>query len=120
MTWTRGNKLATVKPYGSTYAQSYLYDADGLRTRKTLVSNSNVSTQINYFWVGNTLKSEWDENGSYEIVYDYDAVGRICGFAYSQNGGTATYHKYIRNAQGDVTHIVNNSGSVVAAYTYDT
>ena len=120
MTWTRGNKLATVKPYGSTYAQSYLYDADGLRTRKTLVSNSNVSTQINYFWVGNTLKSEWAENGSYEIVYDYDAVGRICGFAYSQNGGTATYYKYIRNAQGDVTHIVNNSGSVVAAYTYDT
>ena len=120
MTWTRGNKLATVKPSGSTYAQSYLYDADGLRTRKTLVSNSNVSTQINYFWVGNTLKSEWAENGSYEIVYDYDAVGRICGFAYSQNGGSATYYKYIRNAQGDVTHIVNNSGTVVAAYTYDT
>ena len=120
MTWTRGNKLATVKPSGCTYAQSYLYDADGLRTRKTLVSNSNVSTQINYFWVGTTLKSEWAENGSYEIVYDYDAVGRICGFAYSQNGGTATYYKYIRNAQGDVTHIVNNSGAVVAAYTYDT
>ena len=120
MTWTRGNKLATVKPSGSTYAQSYLYDADGLRTRKTLVSNAGVSTQINYFWVGSMLKSEWAENGSYEIVYDYDAVGRLCGFAYSQNGGAATYYKYIRNVQGDVTHIVNNSGSVVASYTYDT
>ncbi len=120
MTWTRGNKLATVKPSGSTYAQSYLYDADGLRTRKTLVSNSNVSTQINYFWVGNTLKSEWAENGSYEIVYDYDAIGKICGFFYSQNGGNATYYKYIRNAQGDVTYIVNNSENIVAAYTYDT
>ena len=120
LTWTRGNKLSSVKPYGSNYAHSYLYDADGLRTRKTLVSNAGVSTQINYFWVGSTLKSEWAENGSYEIVYDYDAVGRICGFAYSQNGGSATYYKYIRNAQGDVTHIVNNSGTVVAAYTYDT
>lgn len=120
LTWTRGNKLSSVKPYGSDYAHSYLYDADGFRTRKTLVSNAGVSTQINYFWVGNTLKSEWAENGSYEIVYDYDAIGRICGFAYSQNGGSATYYKYIRNAQGDVTHIVNNSGSVVAAYTYDT
>ena len=120
MTWTRGNKLATVKPSGYTYAQSYLYDADGLRTRKTLVSNSNVSTQINYFWVGNTLKSEWAENGAYEIVFDYDAIGRICGFAYSQNGGDATYYRYILNAQGDVTHIVSGNGTIVAAYTYDT
>lgn len=120
LTWTRGNKLASVTPYGSNYAHSYLYDADGLRTRKTVVTSTNVSTRINYFRVGSTLKSEWAEDGSYEIIYDYDPAGRICGFAYSQNGGSATYYKYIRNAQGDVTHIVNNSGTVVAAYTYDT
>ncbi len=120
MTWTRGNKLATVTPQGSTYAQSYLYDSDGLRTRKTLVSNSNVSRQINYFWVGNTLRSEWAEDGSYEIVYVYDASGRICGFSLSQNGGSGELYDYVRNAQGDVTHIVNKYGAIVAAYTYDT
>ncbi len=47
-------------------------------------------------------------------------MGRICGFTYSQNGGNAIYYKYIRNAQGDVTHIVNQYNTVIAAYTYDT
>ncbi len=120
MTWSRGNKLATVTPNGAAYAQSYLYDADGLRTRKTLVSNDNVSKRINYFWVGDTLKSEWAADGSYEMVFDYDAAGRICGFAYSQNSGAPSYYRYIRNIQGDITHIINSAGAVVAAYTYDT
>ncbi|MCR5694452.1 MAG: hypothetical protein K6G89_05710 [Clostridia bacterium] len=120
MTWTGGNKLSTVTPQGNTYAQSYFYDADGLRTVKTLVSNANVSKKINYFWVGNTLRSEWADDGSYEIVYVYDAAGRICGFSYSQNGGNEVLYRYVRNAQGDVTHLVDINGAIVAAYTYDT
>lgn len=78
MTWIRGNKLATVTPNGSSYAQSYLYDADGLRTRKTLVSNANASKQINYFWAGGTLRSEWAEDGSYEMVL-YFKTNEGCG-----------------------------------------
>lgn len=120
MTWTRGNKLATLTSSTDGYVQSYLYDADGLRTRKTHVTGANVSKQINYFWTGNTLRSEWAEDGSYEMVFDYDAAGRICGFVYSQYGGVPSYYRYIRNIQGDVTHIINSSGTVVATYTYDT
>ena len=120
MTWTQGNRLATIKPQGYPYAQSYSYDSEGLRTHKTLVSNAGISKKINYFWTGDTLRSEWAEDGSYEIVYNYDPAGRICGFAYSQNGGTATYYRYVRNIQGDVTHILSPSGAIIAAYTYDT
>ncbi|MBQ7444862.1 MAG: hypothetical protein IJS71_02845 [Clostridia bacterium] len=120
LTWTQGNRLASAKGYGVTFPYNYVYDADGLRTQKSHISNTLNLTTIKYCWIGNRLRSEWATDGSYEIVYDFDGAGRVCGFSYYQNGSGTSHYRYVRNIQGDVTHIINSSGAVVAVYTYDT
>ncbi|MCR5056416.1 MAG: hypothetical protein K6B54_05850 [Clostridia bacterium] len=120
LVWTQGNRLTSAKSYGDTFPYNYLYDADGHRTQKSHYSNTLNLKTIRYFWIDNNLKSEWATDGSYEIVYDFDGAGRVCGFSYYQSGTGTSYYRYVRNILGDVTHIINGSGSIVAAYTYDT
>ena len=86
---------------------NYLYNADGIRTRKTV-----GSTVTDNFTNGSTILAE--KTGSNVLWYIYDSDGEILGFTYN---GTPYY--YIKNVQGDVYKVVNASGSVVASYTYD-
>ena len=104
MSWT-GRRLNSLTNSGTT--GSYLYNADGIRTRKTV-----GSTVTEYFTNGSTILAE--KTGSNVIWYIYDSDGEILGFTYN---GTPYY--YIKNVQGDVYKVVNASGSVVASYTYD-
>ena len=54
------------------------------------------------------------DSGSYrELYFTYDAVGPL---SVNYNG---TEYFYLKNAQGDVTGIVNAAGTQVVAYTYD-
>ena len=86
---------------------SYLYDANGIRTRKTV-----GSTVTEYFTNGSTILAE--KTGSNVLWYIYDSDGEILGFTY-----TGTPYYYIKNVQGDVYKVVNASGTEVASYTYD-
>ena len=104
MSWT-GRRLNSITNSG--VSNSYLYDADGIRTRKTV-----GSTVTEYFTNGSTILAE--KTGSNVLWYIYDSDGEILGFTYN---GTPYY--YIKNVQGDVYKVVNASGSVVASYTYD-
>ena len=104
MSWT-GRRLNSITNNGTT--SSYLYNADGIRTRKTV-----GSTVTEYFTNGSTILAE--KTGSNVLWYIYDSDGEILGFTYN---GTPYY--YIKNIQGDVYKVVNASGSVVASYTYD-
>jgi len=47
--------------------------------------------------------------------YTYSATGELVGIRWD---GDSYY--YIKNAQGDIIQIVDDDGSVVVAYTYDT
>jgi RHS repeat-associated protein len=104
MSWT-GRRLNSITNSG--VSNSYLYDANGIRIRKTV-----GSTVTEYFTNGSTILAE--KTGSNVLWYIYDSDGEILGFTYN---GTPYY--YIKNVQGDVYKVVNASGSVVASYTYD-
>ena len=104
MSWT-GRRLNSITNSG--VSNSYLYDANGIRIRKTI-----GSTVTEYFTNGSTILAE--KTGSNILWYIYDSDGEILGFTYN---GTPYY--YIKNVQGDVYKVVNASGSVVASYTYD-
>jgi RHS repeat-associated protein len=104
MSWT-GRQLNSITNNGTT--SSYLYNADGIRIKKTV-----GSTVTEYFTNGSTILAE--KTGSNILWYIYDSDGEILGFTYN---GTPYY--YIKNVQGDVYKVVNASGSVVASYTYD-
>lgn len=89
--------------YGANY---YAYDVEGMRKSKTA---NNVVTK--YVYLGSRLISETKSNNTILYVYSDDD---LVGFMYNN-----TNYFYIRNLQGDVTNVVNASGSIVATYKYD-
>ena len=103
--WEQGRQLATAS--NGTDTVSYTYDADGLRTSKTV--NGTVHT---YYYAGSKLLRE--TYGTNTLDFFYDASGYP--FALKYNGDL---YYYITNLQGDVMSIVDAQGEVVAAYEYD-
>lgn len=105
LTW-EGRKLLSIKKTDNTVI-NYTYNASGIRTKKTVGSNTTE-----YFLDGSTILAE--KNGSNVIWYIYDTGGELLGFTYN---GTPYY--YLKNQQGDVYKIVDTNGTVVGSYTYD-
>ena len=104
-TWVNGRTLATASD--GTNSLSFAYNAGGLRTSKTV-----GSTTYRYYYAGGKLmRMTWGTN---TIDFFYDASG--LPYAMKYNG---TVYYYVTNLQGDVMHIVNASGTVVASYDYD-
>ena len=85
----------------------YKYNTSGLRTSKTV----------------NGEKTDFILDGIYVIaeIRDGDVTNYIrglCGIIYSKDKkGTKTY--YVTNNHGDVTALVNSSGTIIKEYTYD-
>jgi len=85
----------------------YTYNSDGIRTSKTV---GNVTTD--YFLDGSTIIAQ--KTNSDVLWFLYDSDGTRVGFTYND---TAYY--YTKNAQGDVTGIVDGNCNTVVEYSYD-
>ena len=85
---------------------TYGFNADGKRISKTV-----NGTTYNYAYLGDTLTDlSW---GSNRMHFTYDSLGPA---SVTYNGNR---YFYLKNAQGDVTGLVNASGTQVVSYTYD-
>ena len=104
-TWVNGRTLATASD--GTSSLSFAYDANGLRTSKTV---NGVSYRY-YYASGKLMRMTWGTN---TIDFFYDANGTPYAMKYN---GTVYY--YVTNLQGDVMRIVDASGTVTASYDYD-
>ena len=104
-TWEHGRELATMSNGSTTWTNTY--NADGLRTKRT-----NGSTTYTYIYNGSSLSQM--TVGSNTLYFAYDASGTPMSVTYN---GTNYY--YATNVQGDVTSILNTSGTAVVQYTYD-
>ena len=103
-TWQHGRQLAGMNKSGQTI--TYGYDSDGKRITKTV-----DGTTYNYHYLGDQLvELTWDGN---KLHFTYDSTGPL---SVNCNG---TEYFYVKNAQGDVTGLVNASGTRVVTYTYD-
>lgn len=105
-TWQRGRQLAYATKGSDSV--SYVYNDSGIRTSKTV-----NGTTTNYF-LDSTNKVIGEQNINNTIWYYYDSNDKLIGF---ELNGTPYY--YTRNAQGDITAVVNSAGNVVAKYSYD-
>ena len=105
-TWQNGRELASLTTSNNT-AVSYKYNSDGIRTSKKVGS---VTT--NYTLEGD--KVVYETNGTDKLWYYYDASGTPVSF---ELNGTSYY--YVKNLQGDIIAIVNDSGAKVVEYKYD-
>ena len=133
-TWQHGRQLSGMTAAGKD--ASYTYDAEGHRIGKHYedilyfipeggISYTTVRYPVDteYFYLGDTLShvtmegyrsvNDTEIEVNVDMRFTYDAVGPL-----SVNYNGAEYF-YLKNAQGDVTGIVNAAGTQVVAYTYD-
>ena len=101
LTWTMGRQLAT---YGT---NTYTYNEDGIRTSKTV---DGVTTQ--YYFNGTDIIQQSD--GTNTLYFYYDNASEVVGFNYNNND-----YFYVKNMMDDIVAIVDNTGTVVAEYTYN-
>ena len=102
----QGRELRKITNGSNTY--SYKYNADGIRTSKTV-----NGTTTEFFLNGTQVLAQ--KTGDSVMRFIYDSTGKRVGFA---NGIMLFYYLY--NLQGDVIAIVRAAtGQVVAKYTYD-
>ena len=104
-TWM-GRELRKITNGSNTY--SYKYNADGIRTSKTV-----NGTTTEFFLNGSQILAQ--KTGDSVMRFFYDSTGKRVGFA----NGTMLFY-YLYNVQGDVIAIVRAAtGQVVAKYSYD-
>ena len=99
--------------YGS---NTYTYNADGIRTSKTVNGVEHIyhlsGTQI--------LSEEWTEgNVQHILIYVYDASGQPIGMSHYENGAQRGTYVFVKNIQGDVIGIYDEEGTCLVTYTYD-
>ncbi len=121
-TWQHGRQLAQMsKANGSgTENVNYTYDAAGHRIAKEHEMVVEVDGEVyrngstaKYTYLGDTLTDmQWVEvDGSVSSFhFTYDATGPMSMTFYG------TEYFYLKNAQGDVTGLVDSSGTQVVAY----
>ena len=106
MTWEHGRQLSSLQTADNSV--SYKYDSNGMRTQKT----DNNGTTYYYYDSNNNLIGLTKGNDT--LLFYYDSDGNVTSFKYN---GTIYY--YVKNLQGDVVKIINQSGTVCASYVYD-
>ena len=122
-----GNTMAAMWSYGrrltglssGSEAFSYSYNADGIRTAKTVNGVKHT-----YALSGTTiLNEEWTENGvQHLLMYVYDANGSPVGMVYrnSTMAADATEeYLFVKNIQGDILYVYSSTGNKLVSYVYD-
>ena len=108
-TWGEGRMLTGITT--GSKSTTYTYNADGLRTSKTVTNGTSTST-TEYIWGSNGLAGV--SQGLRKLLLLYDAEGSPIGFL--MNGSPYTY---VKNIQGDIIKILDMQGNAVVSYTYD-
>ncbi|WP_010075577.1 hypothetical protein [Clostridium cellulovorans] len=103
-TWKAGRQLQSMSGNGNNI--SYKYNDDGIRTQKTV---NGVTT--NYHLVDDRVTFE--SNGTDSIYYTYDSTNNLV----SMNLNGVEYY-YIKNAQGDITGLFDQTGTQVVSYLF--
>ncbi len=101
---TKGNKT-----------MSFEYNADGIRTSKTV---NGVETK--YYLNGSQIVAEVNPN--YSIMYIYDAEGSPIGMQYRASSyaeGVFDYYFFEKNLQGDIVAVYGKDGTKYLEYFYD-
>ena len=101
LTWEKGRQLKSFDNI------TYTYNANGIRTSKT------VGGVLHTYTLDGTklLRETWNNE---VLEFLYDSEDSVCGMNY--NG---TPYFYLKNLQGDIIAVTDAGGDVVVRYTYD-
>jgi len=99
--WEKGRQLTSFD------SNTYTYNANGIRTSKTV-----DGIRHDFVLDGATIvKETWADN---ELIPLHDNEDSVCGIQYN---GSAFY--FLKNQQGDVIVLTDGYGNPLARYTYD-
>ncbi|WP_162920305.1 DNRLRE domain-containing protein [Clostridium fermenticellae] len=104
--WEEGRQLKSISGNGKDIV--YKYNDSGIRTEKSV---NGVTTK--YYLAQD--KITFEDNGSDRIYYTYDSQDNLI----SMNLNGEEYY-YIRNVQGDIIGLFDNTTAQVVSYVYDT
>ena len=105
-----GRRLKSLTKTGGTVI-SYTYDENGIRTGKTVGSES-----VRYILDGTRILKEI--RNAYTLTFLYDDSGVLVGFNYNNGTTSADYYYGIDNF-GNINYIYDNNGNIVTTYRYD-
>jgi len=109
-TWEHGRQLASASAIDVSESDNptwnFTYNSDGIRTKRT-----DGTTTYNYVYNGSQLTAM--TVGTNTLYFSYDASGSPMSVNF--NG---TEYFYTTNIQGDVTGIVDSTGTTVVTYSY--
>ena len=110
LTWEKGRQLKSfekVEEDGAKKLFTYTYNANGIRTSKTVngVRHDFVLDD------GKILRETWGGN---TLTPLYDNEDDVCGIIYDEEP-----YYFQKNLQGDIIGIVDKDSTVVARYSYD-
>ena len=105
-TWQNGRQLSSLQTAENSV--SYKYDSDGMRTQK------DVDGTKTYYYYDSDKNLIALTKGNDTLLFYYDSDGNVTSFKYGD-----TMYYYIKNLQGDLVKIIDQSGTEVAGYVYD-
>lgn len=91
------------------YKVSFTYDAEGLRTSKTVNGEKTV-----FVWDGDQLVMELSEGGKVQKRYI-----RGNDLVYADKGTNTEKQSYVTDPHGNVVQLIDESGNVIKTYEYD-
>jgi RHS repeat-associated protein len=109
LTWSNGRELAKFEIGNTDY--QYVYNENGIRTSKKK-TNGQLVTETVFYLNGSSIVRQ--VTGTKIMDFFYDENGNLYGF---KEAGSMYY--YLRNGQNDIIGIIDNTGTQVVAYTYD-
>ena len=115
--WAEGRHLISAFVDGADlFDITYSYDADGIRREKNVGSTSHQYVTQNGKVIRETIGS-----GTTAKVLDfiYDESGRPFALVYTNGTATPVTYYYVLNLQGDVVGLLNDSGTLIAKYSYN-
>ncbi|MGN1316454.1 MAG: RHS repeat domain-containing protein [Acutalibacteraceae bacterium] len=100
----------------------YMYDENGMRYRTTVTNKEDNSVgYLDYIWVDSKLISIsfTSDELNQTVKYLYNDFDEPVGFVSTREDGSVDTYYYLKNAQGDITHIVSAAGKKMVSFTYD-
>ena len=107
MEWEQGRRLKKIT--GTNLTQTNSYDNDGIRTKKVV---NGVTTE--FYTSGSAILAQKSSDGT-RLDFLYDDKGNLFAMEYA-----GERYFYQKNLQGDITGLIDSTGTEVVTYMYDT
>ena len=111
-TWEKGRQLKSMHNASTGVTMEFTYNHEGIRTQKVKKINDEVVETTDYTLAGKKIICM--QKGNDRLLFHYDESGSP--IMMRMNG---TSYTYVKNLQGDIVGLIDNTGALIVEYKYD-